>query len=67
MSGCSAGVKRAYAEHNGVTPPMRKMHMLSIPLLPPMNFPIAPKFLFNLDPSGEGSLTIKVKDPPSQR
>ena len=34
----SAGVKRAYAEHNGLTPPIRKMYMLSIPFSPPMNF-----------------------------
>ena len=47
----SAGVKLAYAEYNGLIPPMRKIYILSIPFLPPMNFLIAPKFLYNLDPS----------------
>ena len=43
VSKSSAGVRLAYAKHNGVTPPMRKMYMLKIPFSPPMNFPPVPK------------------------
>ena len=46
----SAGVKRVYAGHNGVIPPIRKIYILSIPFLPLINFLIALKFLYNLDP-----------------
>ena len=51
MLNFSAGVKLVYTEHNGLIPPMRKIYILSIPFLPPMNFSIALKFLYNLDPS----------------
>ena len=41
----------AYAEYNWVTPPMRKLHMLSIPISPPIKFSLVKKNHFNLDPS----------------
>ena len=46
----SAGVKRIYAKYNSLIPPIRKIYILNISFLPPINFLIALKFLYNLDP-----------------